>query len=391
MKTPRFFLLGFFLSALPAWAVYAPIPEQEQGKELTLTLRGGISHDSNIFGSATGEISSMVYEVAPKVAFNSSLSAQTFASAFYALTYDHFQDRPGDKNLDSHEFNARLDHSFSQVTSLHVADDYSINRNPESLLSGVTLNTDQSFKRNTFDARFLTNLDPKIGAAGTFQAVNYTYDDASLANELDHSEELYSLAFSYSLLPETKAVGEYRHQDILYRTGGSTKDKHSDFLIGGVDYAVAERLTASGRLGYEWRKREGQPNANAPYVELDLKYDYAPQSYVTAGYVYTFEENSNIAVYNDTRVNRFQVGVQHALSALLIASGSVSYAPSKLQGRGTNPDVSETTTRFGFALTYVAAKNWQVTASYDYDDINSDDPTRGQNRARTGVSATFVY
>lgn len=391
MKLSRIVLLGCLLPALSAWAVYAPIPEQEQGKDWTITARGGIAHDSNIFGSPTGEISSMVYEFAPKIAFNSSLTAQTFVSASYALTLDHYDNRPGEKTLDSHDFTAHLDHAFSSVTSFHVSDGYSIVRNPESLLSGITLNTDQSFKRNVLDANFVTNLAPKIGVSGTFQSVDYAYDDANLATELDHSEELYSVAFNYALLPEVKTVGEYRHQDILYRTGGSTKDKHTDFLIGGADYAVAEQLTASGRLGYQWRQRDGSSDTQAPYVELDLKYNYAPQSFVTVGYVYTFEENSNLIQYNDTRVNRFMFSVQHALSALVIASGSIDYEPSELQGRGPQPNVAETTTRLGFALTYLPVKNWQITASYDYDNIDSDDPSRGQNRTRTGLSATFTY
>ena len=348
-----------------------------------MTLSAGISHDSNIFGSQTGAISSMVYEFAPKIAFNASLSEQTFASASYGLTIDHFDNRPGDKTLDSHDLAAQLDHAFSSVTTLHFSDDYSIVRNPQSLLSGVTL--------NAFDARFETNLAPQFGAAAKFQAVNYADDDNNLSTELDHAEYLFGVSASYDVLPELKAVGEFRHSDILYGNGGSTKDKHSEFIIGGVDYEVAKKVTASGRLGYEWRRRSGEANAQAPYVQMSLKYDYDVQSFVSAGYVYTFEENSDVVNYNDTKVNRLFFNLQHALSALLIASGSVDYEPSQLQGRRGVPNADETTTRFGLALTYLPAKNWRLTASYDYDNISSDVPARGQNRERTGLSATYTY
>ena len=391
MNFARHLFLGGLLAAVPAWAVYAPIPEQEQGKEWTVTLNAGLSHDSNIFGSQTGAISSMVYEFAPKIAFNASLSDQTFASASYGLTIDHYDNRPGDKTLDSHDLAAQLDHAFSTVTTVHFTDGYSIVRNPQSLLSGVTLNTDQSFKRNAFDARFETNLAPQFGAAMKFQAVNYAYDDNTLATELDHAEYLYGLSGTYDVLPELKAVGEFRHSDILYDNGGSTKDKHSEFLIGGVDYEVAKKLTASGRLGYEWRRRSGEDNAQAPYVQLSLKYDYDLQSFVSAGYVYTFEENSDVTNYNDTKVNRLFLNVQHAFSPLLVASGSVDYEPSQLQGRRGVANADETTTRFGLALTYLPAKNWRITASHDYDNISSDVPARGQNRERTGLSATYTY
>jgi hypothetical protein len=384
-------MVGGLVTALPVWAVYAPIPEQDQGKDWTFTVRAGVSHDSNIFGTQSGAISSMVYEFAPKIAFNASLTDQTFASAAYGLIVDHFDNRPGEKTLDSHDLSARLAHSFSPVTTLDVSDGYLISRNPESLLVGTVLNTDQSFKRNEFDAKFDTSVAPQFGTGAKFQSINYRYDDASLADSLDRTENLFGLSLSYDLVPEMKAVGEIRRQDILYRTSGGNKDKHSDFLIGGLDYAVGKQLTASGRLGYEWRRRDGEANANTPYVELSLKYDYAEHSFFSAGYVYTFEETSNVVLYTDTKVNRFFFNVQHALSALVVGSAAVTYEPSQLQGRSGLPNVDETTTRFGLALTYLASKNWQLTASYDYDNINSDDPTRSQNRERAGVSGSYAF
>ena len=391
MNFTRVVVAGAFLTALPVWGVYAPIPEQEQGKEWTVTLRAGITHDSNIFGAQSGAISSMVYEFSPKIAFNASLSDKTFASAYYALTLDTFDNRPGDKTLDSHELFARLDQTFSPVTSLHVSDNYSIVRNPESLLAGITLNTDQSYDRNEFDARFETNFAPQLGTMAKFQSVNYVYDNATLSNSLDHTENLFGLSVNYDVVPEMKVVAEGRHSDILYSSSGGNKDKHSDFLIGGIDYAVAKKTTVIARLGYEWRHRDGAQSTTAPYAEFSAKYDYAENSFFSAGYVHTFEETSNVVLYNDTKVNRFFVNVQHAISPLVVASGSADYEPSQLQGRSPFPNRDETTTRFGLALSYLPGKNWRFTATYDYDNIESDDPTRGQNRERAGVSGSYVF
>ncbi len=391
MKLSRRLLAAGLLAATPVWAVYAPIPEQEQGKELTLTLRGGISHDSNIFGAPSNPISSMVYEFAPKVAYNAALTPQAVFSATYALRLDYFENRPGEKSLDSHDFMAKLDHAFSPVTALHVTEDYAIERNPQSLLSGVTVNTDQSYKRNVLDARFITSVAPRVSTMAKVQLVNYSYDNPTLAFQLDHDEQLFGLSVGYDTRPDLKAVVEYRHSDVLYDQLGGQKDKHSDFLLTGLDYEVAKKITASARLGYEWRQREGQADADAPYVEVDVKYNYAEQSYVTTGYIYTYEETSDLFRYNDSQVNRFYVSVQHAFTPFIVGSTSVTYAPAELQGRSGLPNVSETTTRLGFALTYIPTKNWEVTASYDYDNIDSGDPGRQQHRERGGVSATFTY
>jgi hypothetical protein len=383
-------LLGI-LVAQSARAVYAPIPEPEQGKTFSATVSTAISHDSNIFGAPTDEISSMVYTVSPAIKFNSSVTDQTFLSAGYALTLDHFDNRPGDKTLDSHALNARLAHAFTQATNLDLDDSYNITKNPESLLAGLPVNSDQSFKSNQFDGRFQTNLGQKTSGTIKVRTLNYDYDNAALATEINRTEYLYGAELSYDLVPETKLVGEYRHQDVDYGSAGATKDKHSDFLIGGFDYNVARKLTATGRGGYEWRRRDGAQDTGAPYAEFSLKYDYAAKSYLTAGYVYTFEEATDVATYTDTKVNRFFVNVQHAVTALIVASGSIDYEPSQLQGRRGISDANETTTRLGAALSYLAGKNWTLAATFDYDHVNSDVPSRAMVRNRCGLNAAFAF
>ncbi|MCX6944209.1 MAG: outer membrane beta-barrel protein [Opitutales bacterium] len=391
MNLARIVFFGGLVAATPVWAVYAPVPEQEQGKEWTVTLRGDISHDDNIFGAQTGAVSSMVYQAAPRIAFNASVTDQTFVSAAYALTLDHFTDRPGDQTLDSHLFSGRIAHAFSSATTLDVSEDYAIVKNPESLLAGLALNTDQSYRHNEFNGRLTTSLAPKLGTTVKARSVLYRYDSASLATSLDRTENLYGLAGSYDLAPEMKGVVEYRREDVRYRTAGANKDKHSNFLMGGVDYAVAKRLTASVRLGNQWRQRDLERSLSMPYAELSGKYDYASGSFLSGGYVYTLEETSNIARYTDTKVNRFFVNLQHALTPLIAASGSFTYEPSELQGRRGLANADETTTRVGLALSYLLSKNWMFSAHYDRDHVTSDDVSRGQQRARVGVGASYVF
>lgn len=379
------------MAAAPLRAVYAPLPEQEQSKEWTVTLRGGVSYDTNIFGSATDAISSAVYEASPSVAFNGSLNDQTFAALEYTATIDHFVDRPGDKTLDSHDLMARLAHAFSSTSNIDVSDRYQIIQNPESLLAGLPVNTNQSFHRNEANGRFVASPRAKLGMTLKARSVLYDYDSPTLARSLNRMENLSGVAGSYDIVPELKAVGEYRHEDVYYQKEGEKKNKRSDFLIGGFDYAVAKKLAVTGRLGGTWRDRASEENTSAPYAEFSLRYNYAVQSVLTAGYVYAFEETSNVELYNDTQVNRFFVNLQHALSALIVASASATYEPSQLQGRRGVADVDEATSRFGLALTWLPTKHWAVSASYDYDHIDSDDPSRAQERQRVGVSAGYAF
>jgi hypothetical protein len=397
-------IVGGLVVAFPALAVYAPTPDQEQGKDLTLSLKAGFTYDTNIFGAATGAIDSGIWELAPKVSYNHSLTEQTFMAASYGLTADYFERRPGDKLLDSHEVNLRLAHQFSKSTTIDVNDVFQISRNPESLLPGIAgaaatpLTADQSFSRNQLDARFDRELTPKIGLSVKARSIWFKYDNATLGRSLDRIENLYGLAGSYAVLPEVKAVAEYRHQDVFYRKLGETKNKASDFAMGGFDYAAAKKMTVTGRFGYEWRARESERSTTTPYLEASLKYDYAEASYLAAGYTFTLEESSDTSRFTDTKVHRVFVSAQHKVTALITASATLIYENGTLQGRRSIPpfgfsqsNVDEDTVRAGLALSYLPTKNWMISVSYDYDNVDSGEASRNLNRDRVSVSGTYSF
>lgn len=391
MKFSSLFKLGGLLVPAIAWAVYAPIPEQEQGKAFTVTVDTGFYHDSNIFGSASNAVGSMVYSLAPKLAYNESVTAQTFLSASYEVSFDYFDNRPTNKSLVSHDATARLAHAFTKVSNIDLNDEFQIQKNPQSLLAGVPLNADQSFKSNEFDGRFTTAFNRKTGAVFKYRNLYYNFDDPLLSRNLDRMEHLAGLEWNNKFLPDVTLVGEYRYQVINYAHVGDLKDKRSNFFLAGADYAVGRQLTLSGRAGVEDRRRVGARNTTAPYVELTGKYAYSDRSYVSAGYVYSLEETDNPDLFTDTRMNRLFVNVQRALTSMIVASGSVTYEPSKLLGRPGVADVNETATRFGVALTYIARKNVTISATYDYDRVDSDLANRRQNRNRFGLNGRLYF
>lgn len=390
----RALVVSGLVAASPARAVYAPIPDREQGKDLTVTIRGGVSYDDNLFGAATNEVDSVVWTIAPRAVYNASVTDQTFVSASYGLTLDLFEDRPGDKSLDSHDLSLRLAHAFSKSTTIDINDSFTIARNPESQLPGVgTLNTDQSFRRNQLDGRFVTPLNPKVGVTLKARSVYYDYRNATLGRSLDRIENLFGVAGDYAALPEVKAVAEYRHQDIYYRKQGELKNKRSDYFMAGADYDVAQKIMLSGRVGGERRSRAGEADATSPYVEISGKYDYTKDSFLVGGYAYTLEETSDTSRFSDSKLHRLFANVQHSVTALIVASGSLSYEPAQLQGRSSigQRDVDEDTVRLGLALSYLPSKNWTVSASYDYDRVFSGEASRDLRRNRIGLSAIYTF
>jgi hypothetical protein len=372
-------------------AAYAPVPETDEGRDLVVRVRTAIAHDSNLFGAASGAIDSAVYTVAPGVNWNRSLTEHTFLSASYALTLDRFDRRPGDKLLDSHDASLRLAHAFSQSTVLDLNNAFMVARNPESLLAGVKVNADQSFLRNQFDGRFTVPLAPKATGTAKVRSALYEYRDSDLSRSLDRIENLLGLAADYAVLPEVKAVAEYRHQDIHYSKLGELKNKRSDYIMAGADYELARKLTVSGRAGLEWRSRQGERSAIAPYAEFSGKYAYAQRAFVLGGVGYSLEETSDTARFNDSQALRAFITLQHPLTALIVVSGSVSLEPSTLQGRRGQADVSETTVRTGVTLSYLPTPKWLLAASVDLDRADSDDAVRNLRRTRVSVNATRSF
>jgi len=282
-------------------------------------------------------------------------------------------------------------HAFSQTSNLDINEVYMLSRNPESLLAGIPLSPDQSFARNQLDARYVRPLTAKIGLTIKARTVNYDYRTASLGRSLDRTENRYGVSGDYAILQELKVVGEYRHQDVYYRKLGEAKNKASDFVMGGLDYSVAKKWMLNGRLGAESRRRAAERDVTVPYAELSFKYDYTETSFLTGGYAYTLDETSDTIRFTDSKINRFFLNAQHSLSALVVASASLGWEPSQLQGRRGFANLDETTTRAGVALSYLPRKNWSISVSYDYDRVNSDDAARNLRRNRAGLRSTYSF
>ena len=394
LSRPTFAVAVMCLASVRGLAVYAPIPEQEQGKLLTIYATAGAYYDTNIFGAPADERSSMVYQVSPRFVFNLSATDQTLVSASYQLSLDHFADRPGKRLLDSHTASATLRHTFSPRLEAELSDTFQLSKNPESLLPGLStvLNTDQSYSLNQLDGRLAANLTKRTGLTLKARAATFAYDNESLAVELDRSEYLVGLAATHVLLPEIQAVAEYRHQTIRYTDGGGTKDKDSDFALMGADYVINTRAALSGRLGAEYRRRKGAADETLPYAEFAVKVDYGKGSYLSAGYGFSVEEVSNLDVYTDMAVHRFFANVQQVLTPRMVVTGSASWEPTRLNGReGISPDRDETNTKVGMAAVYRLSTLWTVSATLDRDDVSSDDPGRQLKRSRGGLTARWVF
>ncbi|MSU50928.1 MAG: hypothetical protein EXS37_17865 [Opitutus sp.] len=124
---------------------------------------------------------------------------------------------------------------------------------------------------------------------------------------------------------------------------------------------------------------------------MSAKYEYTEKSFLIGGLGYNLEETSDTARFNDTKITRLFANVQHSLTALIVASGSVSYEPSTLQGRRGIANLEEKTVRTGGELSYLATKNWTISGTADYDRTRSGEATRNLQRRRVGLNGSYSF
>jgi hypothetical protein len=386
---------GVLLAAPPARAVYAPIPEVEQGRLLTAYVGTGFYYDTNIFGAARDTVESVVFQAQPTLVANISATAQTFVTASYQLSADYFTDRPGDHFLASHSLGARVAHAFTPRLEGELGDSYQIVKNPESLLPGIAgavINPDQSYDYNQLDGKLTYNMSKRTGLKGKLRAVNFAFDNPYLSDDLDRAEYTLGVEAVRMSRENLQVSAEYRHKAVRYDSGGAFKDKDSHSLFAGADYALTKRTAFTARLGAELLLRRGAADSLLPYVELGVKHDYRDSSFISAGYTFGTQEPSNANVYTDTYTHHFFVNARHVLWRKLVLSAMADWQPSRLNGRdGIAPDINESNLKLGGAVTITPGQKWSVSLTCDYDRVSSGDPGRELERTRLGARARRVF
>ena len=269
---------------MPSWGVYAPIPSQETGSVLTVSVEGGVHFDSNILGTPDNEIDSMVFTVSPQIKYNVSLAEQSFLTAHYKLGGFFYEQRPSDDTLFNHELYGKLSHTFSPSTFLDISESFSIIDNPESFLDGL-LQTNQSFNQNIFNIRFRAEVTEALSLTAKYRNTNFSYDDASIAESLDRNDHLLGLEAGWKLLPDTSVVVEYRYEDLGYDADGNLKDSDSSFFLFGADYQPSPTFLTNGRFGVQDRNRSiGTSNTNF-YAEFTVLF------HISVGFVCLFRSH----------------------------------------------------------------------------------------------------
>jgi len=411
------------LSVSGVQAAYAPeLSDIERAKpwSISAALRG--FYDDN-YTTQTDALKrdSFGFEVTPSVSLNLPLD-QTFIGLKYEYSLRFFEDRSSDKYDQSHKFDGRLDHQFSERYRLSLSDSFVIAQEPDVFSPGggavaVPLRTESDYIRNLASINFAAQLTElfkmELGYGNTYYDYKQDSGDTapfvSRSALLDRMEHLASLNFRWLIVPETDAIVGYQFGVVDFTSDESItptfapaissdiRNSRSHYLFGGVDHRFNSQFSGSIRLGAQYVDYYNQDNSTvSPYADASLTYKYNQGSYVQAGVTHSRTRTDVATVRTATDVTADQettavyASVNHKITSNLVGSLLVQGQRGTFEGGLADGDV-EYFFLGGVNFSYTINPHLLAELGYNFDYLTSDQPNREytRNRVYIGLRATY--
>jgi hypothetical protein len=427
------------LGAAAAHAQYAPgLAPQETSKSwaLSASLRG--FYDDNYLtlpktvpnpsgpGFTQGARSTFGVEVSPSVSFNHS-AEDTLISASYVYDLRYYEDQSVTDQ--THQFNAKLDHEFSERYKIQVAESFVVAQEPTVIDPSVVstpLRTEGNNIRNTGSLDFtavLTKLfDVHVGYVNTVYAyqenegdINTNYTGGPVVSRsaaLDRMDQLATIDLRWKALPQTTGVFgyQYEHVDytspeyIIYPGPGTTpylsniRNEDSHFAFVGVDESFTPDLNGSIRAGAEYIDYYNfHTDRVSPYVDASLTYQYLPQSSAQVGVKHIHNSTDVVGITGTTPVldeetTAAYLSISHRVTSRFTATALLQAQYSTFDGGGALYDGQREDFYIGSINFAYHFTPWIIgETGYNYNKLNSDLSYRSytRNQVYIGVRATY--
>lgn len=395
-----------------------------------LTLPGSYTYATPAGPQTVKKEASWGLEVAPSVAFNHSVE-QTLVAASYVYDLRWYEKHSVQDQ--THQFNLKLDHEFSERYKLNIGDSFVIAQEPTVLDQTVItspLRVPGNNVRNTgnidFFAELTQLLDFHLGYVNTVTAYQQTEGDVfgddlggvagpfpSRSADLDRMDQLIVGDLRWKLLPETTAVTGYQFEHLDYtspeyiifpapgfagfRANIRNEDDHFGFV--GVDQTIAQDLTATIRVGAEYVDYDNaHQDEVSPYADANLTYTFTPVSYIQAGVKHVHNSTDVVGGFGagatpvlDEESTAAYLSLSHSMGPLTISAlGQAQFSEFQGGGAGFNHQ-GENFYIAGVNLAYKINPFLVAEAGYNYNRLVSDlaDRSYVRNQGYIGLRATY--
>ena len=406
-------------------AAYAPgLSRTETSKPWTVSAAVRGFYDDNYYTAPKAEErDSWGMEISPSVGINLPMD-QTLISADYIFSAKWFEDRDKNEWDTYHQFNAALDHRFSERYDIEVTESFVYSDEPESVDSnlGSPIRTDSEAIRNTGGINFNAMMTERIALGLGYLNNYYNYDqegDGSRSALLDRIEHQIRLDGRYQVRENIIGVlgtrfgyNDYTSDDLLIdpafippplpanlnKYDGDYQDSYSYWFYGGADTRFNSKLSGSFRIGIQYTDYDNaNEDATSPFIDNSLSYNYMPDSYVRFG-VRHFRNATDVSVdplnLDDPTLDQESTSlygeVTHKITPRIMGNLIAQYQRSEFND-GTFDGDKDNYFLLGANVDYEINQFLTAEVSYNLDRLDSDISNRSftRNRILFGVRASY--
>jgi hypothetical protein len=263
-------------------------------------------YDDNSLNAPEGlEDPSFGFELSPGFSVNLP-GEQTLFTAGYRLTLSYYEARPENNFDQTHQFDALLNHKFSERYNVNAEDSFVYSNEPQVLEEGgaqttFQRSTDQSGLRNYASIDFNARLTPITGLSVGYKNNFRDYDQTgtgSLSALLDQVEHLFHFDGQwYPAQPTILLAGyefglvEHTSEDPLGIDPSTfeivfpeERNSLSHYLYIGGTHDFSRQLEGKLTVGVEYRDYYNRDETSlGPKLDLQASYTYLPESVASLG------------------------------------------------------------------------------------------------------------
>ena len=354
---------------------------QKRPYRFTFSANGG--YDDNVYTSSNNEQGSFFTSASLGATLTLS-NGRTSVLASLNAGGSYFFDR--DDSFDPEiSFNLDMSHVFSPKLRLDVSSYLSYQAEPQFALgSGQNRRSGNYFFGNVGFSLSHT-LTRRFSMIYGYSVSGLYYEEGAVADLSNRIDQIFSLQLRYLIQPTISIVGEYRFGVVTYDS--ANRDSTSNYALGGVDFTLNRRLTASLRAGAQFRDSDDGGQETSPFVESTLSYKYGERSTLQWTNRYGFEESDQ--GFGSTRQTyRTGLTLNQQISSRITGNVGAYYTTSSYEGAFGDDEES---VDFNLGLIYSVNRLLSLQTGYTYTRVYSDNSFREYDRNRIYLGATLSF
>jgi hypothetical protein len=307
-----------------------------------------------------------------------------------------FPDR-ADSILDtSHDFLARITHSFSERVKLDVRDRFRYSNEPGLFDSGSTLRRDGTYINNSFTMEGEIQWLPKFGTITTYSNDFFDYFNKVISRNEDRLENSVANDLRFQILPTTNFIvgGSFRNVDYF----DSFRDSNTFTGYVGADHSLSPTLLIGGRVGASYltllnNVPGGSSDYFSPYGTMFLNWKVGAKSTLDASYAHEVSTTDASSFYGQES-DKFSIGFRYQWTPKFSNKLQFLYNLGNFEQRlgTTGITFEEDVAAVDLSGTYQINNYLDVEAGYTYTSvINEDIRAReyDRNRVYIGIRGTY--